>query len=664
MEVLLVGGYGFIGRQVAKRLYKEGDNVTIIDNSDDKEKGELELEHIAYKLDAEAPMCEIVFEAQKFDAVIYLVSDKDENRCRQGLLNIAHHAITYQSKQFVILSIGGNETNDWKVLQTMQNEFKHKIKDEHTIFSQVEVGNTYGPMQHYSDNQDEITKMFLEKNKSSKDIIQKIRKSNTDGTPYYYIEDIADAIYKVIDTKKEGVINLASPKDRKSIGWQEKYTLEEGVKKTKRWYAQHGTKGAGKKEKRRNNKLSKILPYVENILAFIITFIIAYATKDTVERYTIFPVDVHLIYIFIIGIVYGMKQGILAVILASMSHIIIFLSIKPDMAALVYNKYHMVQLVIYVVVATVTSYVTSNRKREIENLENDLKGAYEKETLMEEAYTKVIGVKNELQEQVLSSEDSMGKMYSFTQELNSLLPEDIFFGAIKILEQMLKTQSISIYKYNDKEDCLRLITRSKKLEGIAKNLIDMKKDKKLKEVVLNNSIHINKDLDMDIPIMSASIRYKGKVVAVIFVEQFPFKNLNLYYTNFFRVCAGMIENSVGQAFKYQEAISDKKCYPGTSIHIKDHFKELVESKERAMGRFSIPYTLIQVGSGEKDAEINLVESAKQLSELIRDTDYLGEDSKGNLCVLLSNTDYENSDIAIKRLEKSSLKLEFSKKVKL
>ena len=664
MEVLLVGGYGFIGSQLAKRLYKEGDNVTIIDNSDDKEKGELALEHIAYKLDAEAPICEIVFEAQRFDAVIYLVSDKDENKYRQGLLNIAHQAITYQSKQFIVLSIGGSNSNDWKVLQTMQNEFKSKFKEEYTLFSQMQVGNTYGPMQHYSNTQDEVTKMFIEKNKSSKDILQKIRKSNADGIPYYYIEDVTDAIYKVIDVKKEGIIDLASPKDRKALGWQEKYTLEEGIKKTKRWYSQNYQKINKRNDSKKEHKLSKILPYIENILAFVITFLIAYSTKDSVERYTIFPVDIHLIYIFIIGIVYGMKQGIIAAILASLSHIIIFLSIKPDIAALVYNRYHIVQLIIYVVVATVTSYITSNRKREIDSLKNDLKGASEKEVLMEEAYTKVIDVKNELQEQVLGSEDNLGRMYSFTQELNSLLPEDVFFGAIKILEQMLKTQSISIYKYNEKDDCLRLITRSKKLDGIARNLIDTKEENKLRDTILNNSIHINKDLDMDLPIMSASIRYEGKVVAVIFVEQFLFKNLNLYYTNFFRVCSGMIENSIGQAMKYQEAISDKKCYPETLIHIKEHFKEVVDSKERAMTRFGIPYTLVQVGSGEKDAEINLIDSAKKLSELIRNTDYLGEDLKGNLCILLSNTDYENSDAAIKRLEESSINLQFSKKVKL
>ncbi len=664
MEVLLVGGYGFIGRQVAKRLYKEGDNVTIIDNSDDKEKVELELEHIAYKLDAQAPICEIVFEAQKFDAVIYLVSDKDENKCRQGLLNIAHQAITYQAKQFIVLSIGGTETNDWKVLQTMQNEFKHKMKDDYTIFSQVEVGNIYGPMQHYSANEDEVIKMFLEKNKTTKDILQKIRISNSDGSPYYYIDDIVDAIYKVIDHRQEGVINLSSPKDRKTIGWQEKYTLEDGVKKTKQWYAQNGAKLGDKKDGKGENKLAILLPYVETILAFIITFLIAYSTKDSVERYTIFPVDVHLIYIFVIGIVYGAKQGILAVTLASISHIIIFLSIKPDIAALVYNKYHMVQLIIYVVVATVTTYITSNRKRQVENLQNDLEAANEKEVLMEEAYIKVIGVKNELQEQVLSSEDSLGRMYSFTQELNSLLPEDVFCGAIKVLEQMLKTQSISIYKYNEKDDCLRLITRSKKLESIAKNLVDLRKQSKLKESILNNSIYINRDLDMDMPIMSASIKYEGKVVAVIFVEQFAFKNLNLYYTNFFRVCSGMIEDSVGKAFRYQEAIADKKCYSNTPIHKKEYFKELVDSKEQAMVRFGIPYTLVQVGNKDGNTEVNLVDSSKKLSGLIRDTDYLGEDSKGKLCLVLSNTDYENSDIVIRRLQTSLFKLEFSKKVKL
>ena len=652
MEVLLIGGYGFIGKNLARKFNKEGHRVTIIDKKVEKD------EFISYKLDVEDPLCEIVFQAQVFDLVIYLAGDLEDEGERKGFHEMLNLSINYRVKRFLVLTDSTKSKGKNIQSQTGKKQMK---------FTEIQMGYVYGPMQHISSYENKMGLSFLEKKKKSKDWIKKIDNESIDGKSFHFIDDVVSAVYKSVEEKIDGVIKLSDSNKKLEIKWEAKYTLKEGIKKTQDWYDKFNKENIREKKSEKKNKSNiwkKVLPYIENILLCLFAFYASYITRDSLDRYAIFPVDFHLVYVFVIGIVYGMRQGVLAVVLASISHIALLLHTTPDIVSIVYSEKHMIQLVMFVVVAIFSSYITENYKRKITNLNSDLNEERNKGELIKKAYFNIVDIKNDLQEQVLRTENNLGKMFSYTKELDSLLPEDVLVGSIKVLEQMLRNQSISIYRYSEKEKFLRLLGRSKGLEGKVKNLIDLKTETKVSKAVIDNHIFINMKLEKDLPMMSAAIEVEGQIGAVVFVEQVPIKNLTLYNTNFLRVCVGMIEENIKRAVKYQEAIGDKIYYLETPIVVYEHFKGIIASKEKAKETFGIPFTLVELKPINQLESQETIKALYGIEETIRQTDYIGLTLENNPCILFSNADKEETKIVINRLEKCINNIEFNIKEKL
>lgn len=72
MNVLIIGGCGFIDSQVANKFYKKGHRIVIIDNLSTGKPENVRVKHKFYKIDSEDRDCEKIFNASKFDIVIHL----------------------------------------------------------------------------------------------------------------------------------------------------------------------------------------------------------------------------------------------------------------------------------------------------------------------------------------------------------------------------------------------------------------------------------------------------------------------------------------------------------------------------------------------------------------------------------------------------------------
>jgi len=72
LNVLITGGYGFIGSHVTNKFYKEGHRIVIIDNLSTGNPENVKVKHKFYKIDSEDSDCEKIFNASKFDIVIHL----------------------------------------------------------------------------------------------------------------------------------------------------------------------------------------------------------------------------------------------------------------------------------------------------------------------------------------------------------------------------------------------------------------------------------------------------------------------------------------------------------------------------------------------------------------------------------------------------------------
>ena len=653
MNVLITGGYGFIGQHTAERFYKEDCTLTLIDKKKKKEAHDLKIKAASYTLDIEDKKCEALFKSGQFDTVIHLAVSK-ENASLDGFVNILNLAVKYGVKSFVFVSYHDIEEHSSHEMQRkmMEDCCINTSKNHWINCVGLRVRQVYGPKQHLSSE-----KSFVN------EIIEKAIKGEVLESTFgavdslIYVNDVVDAIYKSVKHEISGIFDL---EENRPPSWSPKYSFEEGLQKTIEWYKKDNGCHEEETVSMRSIRISKVLPYLENVVFFLIVFLIHYKTRENLNRYSVFPMDLNIIYIFVISIIYGMNQGIIAALLASFSYFFVYLNVSPDIVGILYNKGHIVQLLLYLIVAIVASFAIDNKKREISHLKGNFKMMEDDFTFLKKVHEDTVQVKNELSAQILSSDNSLGTVYSLSKELNSLLIEDIFNGAVNTLERLMKTKAVSIYTLSPNKSFLRLVAKSKKLNKDLNNSIDLEKNKKLKEVLLNKEIFVNRQFLPGLPIMTAPIVNNEEVTAVIFIHEMTFENLNLYIENFFKVSIQLISSSFSQALSYEKAIKGDKFIVGTRVMYFDYFKQVIESKNKAKEWFDIDYTILKLAS--KHQQENLKELSRTIERSIRETDYMGIDSHNKLHIVLSNSNYAMSTAVIERLEISGVSVKISDRV--
>lgn len=648
MSVLITGGRSAIGKLLAKRFHKEGHSVIhVAMNLEkvskkatyhyDKEHGVKQNEFKSYQFENNVEKLEWVFKANRFDVVIHIEDrweSSEEVRFNQlvGHIDLAN---LYGVKQFIFVPTIYDVTHSSYDLLKAQLLINQKTLSLATLV----VENLYGPNLKAEELNEGMVQYI--------DATLKHRYSVLKQEDYYYIDDVIDAIYKLVSQKHLGVFELGQTT---ISGWQPKYSLEVGLKRTVSWYKKNKTFWEIDETVEKQSlwkRLEVLLPYGENILIFLITFLLAYQTRDNTVRYNVFPLDFNLIYIFLMSIIYGMSQGIIAIVLACFSYVYVYLNISPNLASIVYSQTHIIQLLVYVLVGVVTAYIVDNKRRQIENLKGDLNIAHDQKNFIEEVCQQVTAVKEALEEQILNTDNSLGKIYELSKELNSLLIEDVYYGAIHTLEKLLKAQAIAIYKCNHTRTFLRLMTHSKQLSNEVTGSLRVDDYEEIKKVIKDKQIFINYQLDKSLPMMMAPIVYRDEVIAVVFIDAVPFESLTLYYENFFRVAIGLIENAITQALMYEEAIKHKR-YIGDSgvVHMR-YFNELIKNKQRAKLQFNIPYTILVVAEGG-------IAQAEAIKHCIRETDYIGSNEVGEIYIMLSNSDISSSQLIVERLNKKGI----------
>lgn len=137
MKILITGGAGFIGSNIAKKLMNRGDKVVIIDNFNDYYDPQLKRDRIKiflkvykfklYKGDIrDARLVEKIFKTEKIDKVIHLAAMAGvRNSLRDpklyfdvnvmGSLNLLEAAVKYKIKNFVFASSSSVYGNNKKL---------------------------------------------------------------------------------------------------------------------------------------------------------------------------------------------------------------------------------------------------------------------------------------------------------------------------------------------------------------------------------------------------------------------------------------------------------------------------------------------------------------------------------------------------------------------
>ena len=546
--------------------------------------------------------------------------------------------------------------------------------------------NVYGPRQS-TKGEGGVVSIFVEQ--SIKDQPLLIHGDGNQTRDFIYVEDIADAIFRASYSTLTGVYNLSTntqisvkflvqsiqeiygtinihhtdnrlgdirdsilsnEKISRELDWAPKYEMKEGLQRTFDWVESNQVKvetSRKRTKKVREHKIfSKYLPYIENLLLFLLITWVTLGLQSGLNGF----VDIKLFYIVIIGIIYGSNQAIIAVMLSIGLLFYQKLENGRDWVSLLYDTNFFFQMAIYLFVGLVVGYSIQRKNIIIQDQKKMIDELEERYHFLNEIYTETREVKDELQLRILNNGESFGKIHSITKDLESLEPEKVFTNTVNVIKSILNVKSVSIYTMGRNHNYMRLDSHINESDTPLQKSLKIDNHDYIKQILRDGKVFVNKKLAAESPIMAAPIYHNGKIAAIISIDGLPFEMFSLYYENLFKVIVYLVESSLSRALMFMEATEEKRYISDTAILHKEIFESIIQSKKIEKEKHNTPFILLEGLVGQ--ASLNFL--SDKISSLLRESDYIGMVKEGMLQILLSNSVENEAKTVLSRLEENQV----------
>ncbi|MBW7474749.1 NAD-dependent epimerase/dehydratase family protein [Paenibacillus oenotherae] len=715
MNVLITGGCGFIGSFVAERFHKEGHRIYIIDNLSSGQKSNVTVPHKLYQMDVEDQKCDEIIQSISPDIVVHLAAQVDVNTSVNrphvdtqsnilGLVNILRSASKAGVSKFVFASSAAvygpydevslkEDLNCSPVSPYGMNKYLGEYYcDKWTQLYGLPTlcfrfSNVYGPRQG-SVGEGGVVSIFMERLRDRKEF--NVYGDGGQTRDFIYVEDLVDGIYRGANSQLGGVYNLSTNTEtsvneliavlgslhpiektnyldarqgdiyrssldntrvKRDLDWVPIYSLQEGLSRTLEWFQQSQDSSSEVKEKKKISAPKwwpDVKAYAENLLAFAV---MAGITLFGADKLLHTSIDLKLIYVILLGVFYGTRQSTLAAILASGLYIFESLSNGREVISLLYDPEVLFVIAMYLFFGLIVGFVSDKGRRDNQRINSDLAVLNEKYAFLKGVYKDTRTVKEELQRQLISSKDSIGRIHSIIKSLESLEPEEIVTSSVGVLKNLLETERISVYSVSN-SDFLRLMISSNAPDFLLPKTLRLSEHHYLHDVVTKGKIFSNKSLHADQPVLAAPIVHEGQVIAVVAVHDLAFDRLNLHYENLFKVSVDLISGSLSRAFQYVGVTHKDRFVDETAVLTQSVFLQVLQTKIVAKQQHNTDFVLLGVeASGQPIKGLS-----ERISGSLRDSDYLGM-LKDRIVLLLSNSNNTEADIVIQRLNKNGVRTE-------
>lgn len=392
---------------------------------------------------------------------------------------------------------------------------------------------------------------------------------------------------------------------------------------------------------------SFIIKLAELIIGFLIMELLLKITSTSVQFNYI---DFRLLYIVILGTIHGMKTGLAASALASLSLLSAFISGHAKWQAVAFDIDTWLPYIFFFLIGAVTGYVKDRLKNDNRSLKEEMETLEEKYITLNEFYISALNNKEQYRTQIMSYRDSFGRLFDITKKLDSTTVEHVFLEALYALEGVLENHSICIYRCEDRMQYARLIICSKEVFPITEKTLKLSELDKMLPELQDGAVWVNRDRLIGYPEYAMVLYHDEKPIALITIKKVTHEQLSVYYENLIKIICGLIKISLIRAIEYNSKTETEKYLPDSRILKNEYFAELIKNKEEMAQSGTSEYVLLLIDTVPE----NRIEIANKITPLIRNTDELGLGKNGELYLCLSQTNSQNIQYVLDRLKASGL----------
>ncbi len=389
-----------------------------------------------------------------------------------------------------------------------------------------------------------------------------------------------------------------------------------------------------------------LVPFLENIICFLPFFMLHNRAVDSAY---FAKLDFYLLYVLLFAIIHGQQQATFSAVLATAGYCFRQSYTRSGLEILLdYNTYVWVaQLFILGLVVGYMKDQLAAMKGENQQEMQYLTGQLDD---IQDINTSNVRLKNVLEVQIVNQNDSFGKIYEITSSLDQYDPSEVLFYAAEILSRLVGSKDVAIYSVANRSYARLFSSTSKKARELG-NSIEYTSYEDMYRDLKEHRVFINKNMDEKYPLMANAIYSEEEMQLILMIWGIPWERMTLSQANMLVVIGYLIQNAVVRANRYIEALENQRYIEGTKIMETEAFSNLVEAYLRARNKNLTECTILRIDVQENRQE----EAAVALTKLMRQSDYIGKLSDGNLYALLSNTERKDADFVIRRFDKAGYK---------
>lgn len=382
---------------------------------------------------------------------------------------------------------------------------------------------------------------------------------------------------------------------RKRYGWFQRYDLLRDLSTIHARWANTRTKKANPLRAAIDRIQLRTLPIkcLETGFAWVLFEVLEHLFSQSAQLNVL---DYRLLYVVLIGTLYGLDFGLVAALLASIGLAMSYFALYGyTFQGLFYEPSNWLPFIAYFVVGAVCGYVQLHNSEAIkaERDENEL--VRNRNTFLTRLYHDAIEDKRAYKRQIVGRHDSFGKIFAVTQELDLLNPRDIYRKCCELLGEILENDSVTIYHVSGGAFA-RLVAAS---PAISNNVPRSLSLDDLAPVLqgASSGLWVNRALASGLPMFGYAIERDGAPAVLIFVRHVAESQMTLYYQNLFRILRGLVESALGRAFEYEPVAQDKRCVAGTCVLNHDAFGQELAAEQALADNKMGSFLLLRVVPG-------------------------------------------------------------------